>query len=161
MDRAEKFRITIQNKFKFKLYLLKNLPAALFSGIRLKEISEIKAVVTIPFKFLTKNPFRSIYFASQSMAAEMSTGILALSHVYGRKPSVSMLVFDMKANFLKKATTKIKFECTDGLKIKKAVEKSIDTNEGITIETKSTGKNINGEIVSEFYFTWTFKPREK
>ena len=123
MDSTEKFRSIIKKKFKFKLYLLKHLPAALFSGIKLIDISEDKAVVTIPFKYLTKNPFRSMYFASQSMAAEMSTRILALSHVYAKKPSISMLVFDMNANFLKKAVTTLTFECNDGLKIKEAVQK--------------------------------------
>ena len=98
-----------------------------------------------------------MYFASQAMAAELSTGIMALSQIYGKKPRVSMLVFDMKANFTKKATTKISFECKDGIKIKNAVEESIKTGEGVTIETKSTGKDKVGDVVSEFYFTWTFK----
>ena len=139
--------------------MLKELPSAFFSGVRVKEISEESSVVTIPFKFFTKNPFRSMYFASQAMAAELSTGILALSHVSGRKPKVSMLVFDMKANFVKKAVSKITFKCNDGLKIKDAVEESIKTGEGVTIETKSVGLDSEGQLVSEFYFTWTFKPK--
>ena len=157
MDFSEKFRQSVRRNLKFKLFILKQLPSAFFSGIKLVEITEEKAVVTIPFKYLTKNPFRSMYFASQAMAAELSTGIMALSQIYGKKPRVSMLVFDMKANFTKKATTKISFECKDGIKIKNAVEESIKTGEGVTIETKSTGKDKVGDVVSEFYFTWTFK----
>ncbi|NPA45221.1 MAG: thioesterase, partial [Chlorobi bacterium] len=86
------------------------------------------------------------------------TGVLALSYIHKRKPKVSMLVFDIHANFSKKATTKIFFTCEDGLKIKNAVEESLKTGEGVTVKVKSTGKNINGDVVSEFYFTWTFKP---
>lgn len=157
MDFSEKFRQSVRHNLKFKLFMLKQLPSAFFSGIKLVEITEEKAVVTIPYKYLTKNPFRSMYFASQAMAAELSTGIMALSQIYGKKPRVSMLVFDMKANFTKKATTKISFECKDGTKIKNAVEESIKTGEGVTIETKSTGKDKVGDVVSEFYFTWTFK----
>lgn len=37
------------------------------------------------------------------MAAEMSTGILALAHIHKRQPSVSMLVIKMEAHYHKKA----------------------------------------------------------
>jgi hypothetical protein len=157
MISSEKFIHTAQNNFKFRLFMLKNLPSAFFSGLKVTEISEEKAVVSIPFKFLTKNPFKSVYFASQAMAAELSTGVLAMAQVYQRNPSVSMLVFDMKANFTKKATSKISFTCMDGLAIKNAVEQSIATGEGVVVTAKSTGKDTSGDVVSEFYFTWTFK----
>ena len=160
MTSAEKFRQTVRNNFKFKLFMLKQLPSAFFSGLKLTEITEQKAVVTIPFKYLTKNPFRSMYFASQAMAAELSTGVLALSQISGRKPRVSMLVFEMKANFTKKATSKIIFICENGEDIKNAVEESIKTGEGVTVVAKSTGTDKAGDIVSEFYFTWTFKAKK-
>jgi hypothetical protein len=158
MDKSEQFREIVKSKFKFRLFMLKSLPSAFFSGIKVAEITEERAIVCIPFKFLTKNPFKSVYFASQAMAAELATGVLALSHIHKRIPRVSMLVFNMRADFSKKATSKIHFTCEDGIKIKNAVEESIKTSEGVTVEAKSTGKNTNGDIVSEFYFTWTFKP---
>jgi hypothetical protein len=117
-------------------------------------------MVSLPFRFLTKNPFKSVYFASQAMASELSTGILALSHTYGQNPPISMLVFNMKADFIKKARTRIFFECSHGLEIKNAVDQCIQTNEGVTIEVKSTGKDSFGDIVSQFYFTWTFKAKK-
>ena len=101
-----------------------------------------------------------MYFASQAMAAELSTGILSLSHVHKRKPGISMLVFDMKADFSKKAVTKITFVCEDGMKIKEAIEESVKNGEGVTVTAKSTGKDTFGDIVSEFYFTWTFKVKQ-
>ena len=161
MDKSEQFRKTVRNNFKFRLFMLKSLPSAFFSGLKVTEITEEKAVVSVPFKFFTQNPFKSIYFASQAMAAELSTGVLALSHVHKRNPRISMLVFNMKADFSKKAKEKIFFTCESGLNIKNAVEESIKSGEGITVEAKSTGKTLAGEIVSVFYFTWTFKPVSK
>lgn len=160
MSHSDKFRKTFNKAFTFRFYLFKQLPAAFFSGIKLIEITEEKAVVTVPFKFLTKNPFRSVYFASQAMAAEMSTGVLALSNVYGRKPAVSMLIFDMNAKFHKKAVSKITFICDEGYKLKNAVEKSIQSNEGVIVTVKSIGRDMQGNIVSEFDFTWTFKQKK-
>lgn len=157
MDKAEKFRKTVRNKFKFKLFMLKELPSAFFSGITVEEITEEKSSVSIPFKFLTKNPFKSMYFASQAMAAELSTGVLALSQIYKQKPAVSMLVFDMNAHFAKKAVSKITFICNDGIKIKEAVEETMRTGLGVTVSVNSTGIDQAGDIVSEFNFVWTFK----
>jgi len=161
MSQAEEFRKVVRNRFKFRLFMLKSLPSAFFSGLQVTEIEEDKAVVSIPFKFLTQNPFKSIYFASQAMAAELSTGVLALSHIHKKNPRVSMLVFNMRADFVKKATKKVFFTCNDGIKIKNAIDDSIKTGEGVTVEAKATGKNTEGEIISEFYFTWTFKPVSK
>ena len=160
-DKSQEFRDLVSNRFKFGLYMLMNLPSAFFSGVRVREITPDKAVVSIPFKFFTKNPFKSVYFASQAMAAELSTGILALQHVYKRKPSVSMLVFDMDAHFSKKARSKITFSCEDGDKICTAVEETVKTGEGVTVEAKSTGRDKDGDIVSEFRFVWTFKQKNR
>ncbi|MEJ7672361.1 MAG: hypothetical protein WKF59_06555 [Chitinophagaceae bacterium] len=39
-----------------------------------------------------------------AMAAEMSTGILAMMHIYKRSHSISMLITNMEASYIKKAT---------------------------------------------------------
>ena len=91
---------------KFRMYLLYRLPAAFFSGIKIREIDEERCITSVPYKWLTQNPFRSTYFASLAMAAEMSTGALALSNVYKRTPPVSMLVTNMEAAYFKKALVK-------------------------------------------------------
>lgn len=160
-SKAEEFRKTVSNQFKFGFFMLMKLPSAFFSGIRVREITNNKAVVTIPFKYLTKNPFKSVYFASQAMAAELSTGVLALQHIHKRKPAVSMLVFDMDAHFSKKARSRITFTCEDGDKIQQAVEESIRTGEGQTVNVRSKGVDKDGDIVSEFRFVWTFKSKKK
>ena len=71
---THKFIQMIKHPVKFRMFLFWKLPAAFFSGVRIKEIDEERCVVTVPYKWLTQNPFRSTYFASLGMAAEMSTG---------------------------------------------------------------------------------------
>ena len=115
----------IGNRFKYRMFLLKNLPAAYFSGLQIVEINEQLCSVSVPFKWFTQNPFRSTYFACLSMAAEMTTGVLAMAHIYKRKPSVSMLIVSNEAKYHKKATGKTVFTCPDGLLIKEAVEKPL------------------------------------
>ena len=145
--------------FKMKLYMLRHLPLGFFTGLKVLELDNNKAVVSVPFKYLNKNPFRSVYFAVLAMAAELSSGILALSVLYEINAPVSMLVLNMKADFLKKAKTKITFSCNDGEKITKTIENCIASKEGEIIEVKTSGYDTNGEKVAEFQFTWTFKAK--
>ena len=144
---------------KFRMFLFSKLPSAYFSGIRVKSLDENKCEVTVPFKWFSKNPFRSTYFACLSMAAEMSTGALALGHLYKRKPAVSMLVVRTEADYFKKAIDTTTFACEDGSGIRRIIEEAIATGEGKTIRARSIGKNKAGEVVAEFYITWSFKTK--
>ena len=151
------FQQTANHRFKFGLFMLYKLPSAFFCGVRLRNINEDAAVVSVPFKWLSQNPFRSIYFACQAMAAEMSTGVLALGHIHGRKPAVSMLVTSIKAEFVKKATERIYFTCEDGQAIQAAVEQALQTGTGQQVTAMSTGRTKDGEVVSRFWVAWSFK----
>src|SRR6218665_2579330 len=103
----------VKHPVKFRLFLLSKIPSAFFAGVRIKSITEDKCVVIVPYKWFSTNPFKSTYFACLAMAAEMSTGALALAHIYKRKPSVSMLIVDMTAEYYKKATDITTFVCKD------------------------------------------------
>lgn len=155
----QKFFKLANHPFKFRMFLLYKLPAAFFSGIKIREINEEKCITSVPYKWLTQNPFRSTYFASLAMAAEMSTGAIALSNLYRRKPSISMLVTAMAATYFKKATDTVFFTCEQGKEIASIVDEAVETGEGKSIIAKSTGKNKSGEIVAEFLFTWSFKTK--
>ncbi len=155
----QSFARMMKHPLKFRLFLLSRLPSAYFSGVRIKAIDERKCEVTVPYKWFSQNPFRSTYFACLSMAAEMSTGALAMAHLYKRKPAVSMLVIKTEGEYFKKATDKTTFTCEDGPLIKEMIDKAITTGEPGTVKAKSVGKNIAGEVVAEFYITWSFKAK--
>ncbi|MEO7306101.1 MAG: DUF4442 domain-containing protein [Ferruginibacter sp.] len=157
MSHAAKFLQLIKHPIKFRLFLLSKLPSAFFSGVRVIKADENKCSVKIPYKWFTTNPFRSTYFACMSMAAEMSTGVLAMAHIYQQEPSVSMLVLKVEGSFIKKATGITVFTCEDGVMIRKTIEDAIFSNEGKTVTARSYGRNTAGEIIAEFAVTWSFK----
>ncbi len=159
MSNAAKFLQLINNRFKFKLFLLSKLPSAFFCGVRVQQADETKCVVTVPYKWLSQNPFKSTYFACLSMAAEMSTGVLGLAHIYKSSPAVSMLVVNITGNFFKKAVGKTIFTCPDGLLIKQTIEAAVASGEGKTVTAKSNGINEQGEVVATFEVTWSFKAK--
>src|SRR5690554_7371385 len=144
---------------KLNAFLLFKLPSAYFSGVRVKSISEKSCEATVKHKWINQNPFKSMYFAVQAMAAELTTGALVMYQIQKSKKKISMLVFSNKSNFTKKATGKITFTCTDGHKIEETIKKAIETKEGQTCWMKSIGTNQKGEQVSEFEFEWTIKAK--
>lgn len=161
MAKPNKIRKLATNPLQMKLFMLAKLPMGLLAGLKIVELDEQKSVVTVPFKYVNKNPFRSMYFAVLSMAAELSSGILALAAVHDSSQAVSMLVLDMQAEFIKKAKTKITFKCNAGEEIKQAIKKSTQTGEGEILVVHVEGIDTSGEKVAQFTFTWTFKPKLK
>ena len=149
----------ISHPLKFRLFLWKNLPAAYFSGLRVKSANAEESIVSIPYKWFTRNPFRSTYFACLSMAGEMSTGILALAHLYKSSSKVALLVVAVEGKFYKKATGKTYFHCREGRLIQQTIEKAIETGEPQTIRALSSGYNDANELMAEFWVTWSFKKR--
>ena len=142
---------------KINLFLLYKLPSAFFCGVRVKEINETQSVVTVKHRWINQNPFNSLYFAVQAMAAELSTGALVMKHIKKSEKNISMLVANNKSNFSKKATGQIAFTCNDGHLINEAIHKTITTGEGQTFWMKSIGTNQKGEQVSEMDFEWSIK----
>ena len=155
----DKFSRLITNPIAFRFFLVQKLPAAFFAGLRIHHFDAEKCIVRIQYSWFTMNPFKSVYFAVEAMAAEMCSGMLAFAQVYQRQPKVSMLVVKMEVAFIKKATGVILFTCEDGLAIQMAINEAIATGEGKTIICRSIGKNEAGDVVAEFNFTWSFKAK--
>lgn len=144
---------------KLNTFLIFKLPSAYLSGVRVKSITDKQCLVSVKHRWINQNPFKSMYFAVQAMAAELSTGALVMAHIQKSQTKISMLVFSNKSSFTKKATGRINFSCDDGDKIALAIQKAIETKEGQTCWMKAIGVNQNGEQVSEFEFEWTIKVR--
>lgn len=153
----ERFRGRVKGLWTFRLFLLMKLPIALVSGLRIRGLDEHQCTVSVPFKRLTQNPFRSVYFASQAMAAEMSTGVLCLAAIQGCRPAVSMLVVNLQAIFTKKATGRVFFTCENGDEITAAVATTMQSGEGITVKCTSVGRLADGTEVSRFTVEWSLK----
>lgn len=141
------------------MFLFSKLPAAYFAGVRIREMDEIGCKVSVPYKWMSQNPFRSTYFACLSMAAEMSTGALAMAYLYKINPPVSMLVIKVDSEYFKKATGHTYFVCGDGGLFENAIAETIATGEARIVKAKSIGRNKEGEVVAEFYITWSFKAK--
>lgn len=146
---------------KFNRFLLFKLPSAYFTGVRVAEVDENSAVVKVKHRWISQNPFNSLYFGVQAMAAELATGILVIKKIAQTKQRISMLVTKQSATFTKKGTGMIRFTCVDGAKIDQAVADTIKTGEGQVILLSSQGLNEAKDIVSTFEFEWSIRLKPK
>ncbi len=135
------------------------LPSAYFTGVRVKKISAESCVTSVKLKWINQNPFNSMFWAVQGMAAELSTGALVMAQIRESGAKVSMLVANNKATFTKKATGRITFTCIDGGAIKNAIAATVKNGEGQTCWMKSQGVDESGAIVSAFEFEWTVRKK--
>ncbi len=156
---AIKFRKKILNKFNFFIFSLTKLPSLAWWGVRLKSMDDHNCEVTIPFGWRTQNPFKSIYFAAQAGAAELSTGLLCMQALSGRG-KWSMYVIGFEAEYGVTAKTKTTFRCEDGALLNNLLDKIESTGEPDKIVMISTGTNTDGKMVSRFKITWSFKKKQ-
>jgi hypothetical protein len=157
---ASQFMQVVRSPLRLKLFFLKNLPMGFIAGLRVPHADADETEVTISMGYLTKNPFRSIYFACQAMAAELSTGILAINAIEKSSQKFSVIVVGIEAEFTKKAVGKITYKCTDGPEFKATIDKCLESNEPHTYTATSIGNDEMDEKVAEFKITWSFKPKD-
>ncbi len=142
---------------KLNTFLFFKLPSAFWSGVRVKVIEDTTCVATVKHRWFNQNPFNSMYFAVQAMAAELTTGALMMKQIKESGKSISMLVANNKGTFTKKATGRITFTCNDGHLITEAIKNTIATGEGQTLWMKSIGTDEKGDQVSVMEFEWTIR----
>ena len=139
-------------------WMLFKLPAAWLTGVRISSISDTKCEVKVRFKWINQNPYRSMFWAVQGMAAELTTGMLLTKSIQESNTNISMLLIGNKSNFYKKAVGKIMFICDQGETAKELINL---TKKNITHKAwlKAKGFDETGDIVSEFDFEWSCKKR--
>lgn len=145
------------NKFQLHLFLFFKIPISWIAGVRLKEMNDEICITKVKFSWLNQNPFNSMFWAVQGMAAEFSTGFLCAEKIRKSGKKISMLVVHNQAEFTKKAIGRVTFSCLQGKELDEILKKAIETGDGQTLTMFSEGKDETGDVVSKFAFTWSFK----
>ena len=146
---------------KYNIFLLTKLPAAYFCGARVKSINSNECSVKITHNWFNQNPYKSMFWAAQGMAAELTTALMLTDKINKSGYDISMLLISSKSNYYKKATGTIVFNCSEGNNMDEMMNKLISSNIPQTITLSSRGVNQNKVKVSEFIFEWSLKIREK
>lgn len=159
-NNIQEYQKMVLNPLLFKAGLIKGLPLAAFTGAKLTKLTKNVCEVTVPYKFINKNPFNTTYWAVLGMAAEMASGALLLMYTHKLKPSVSTFVIGCDAKFIKRAVGLTTFRCDQGLEIAEKVFNTSQTFEAEEITCRTNAYDEKGEVVAEFTFTWGIKARK-
>jgi len=157
--RSEAARRRLLRSWNFRLYLWARLPLAACAGLSLRRLDDTGCTVALPGGWRTQNPFRSMYFAAQAMAAEMSTGAPAMMLAEGASASVSMLVREVRGVFTRRIQGEAEFTFEDLAGMRETVDRAVATGESESFVARSVGRNRDGGAASEFEITWSFKRR--
>ena len=158
--KIDEYKSLVLNPFLFRAGLIKNLPLAAPTGVKISVLNDASCEVTVPYKFLNKNPFNTTYWAVLGMAAEMASGALLLMYTHKLQPSVSTFVIGCEAKFIKRAVGLTTFKCTLGHEIAAKVLETCETFEGVEIDCITPAYNEAGELIAEFSFKWGIKARK-
>jgi hypothetical protein len=158
-EEAEALRRRMLRPGLFRLGLLRTLPLAAASGLRIVRLDETACEVVLPGGWRTQNPFRSTYFAAQAMAAEMSTGAPATLLVRSASASVAMLVTGLRASFTKKIVGESRFTFAEIAAMRETVERAAEGDVPLTFVARSIGHTLGGTEAAAFEITWSFKRR--
>ena len=147
------------NPRKLNTFLMFKLPSAYFTGVRTKYLDNEKCIVSVKHRWINQNPFKSLFWAVQGMAAELTTGALIIKKIKETNKNIAMLLVKNDASYSKKATGRITFECTEGKLIDGIIKKAIESGEGQLVTLNVVGRNGDNIEVSRFSFTWSMKVR--
>ncbi len=100
-----------------------------------------------------------MFWAVQGMAAELTTGALVMQSIQQTQQPISMLLIASKATFHKKARGRIQFSCEEGEKVDRLIRESLESGQAKSEWLHSIGIDEKGEIVCEFHFEWSVKPK--
>jgi hypothetical protein len=129
--------------------------------VRVDSIENNSCSVRVKHRWINKNPFNSLFWAVQGMAAEMPGGLLLSEKIKNSGHNISMLLIGSTSNFTKKAVGKILFTYENGPDLDKMVNDAVVTKEAQTLTILTKGIDQNGDVVSEFTFKWSIKLRSK
>ena len=80
----------MKTPFQYNLYNFFKLPSVWWCGIRVKSVDKDICVAHVKHKWINQNPFKSMFWAVQGMAAELTTGILLMNEIAYSKKNISM-----------------------------------------------------------------------
>lgn len=139
-------------KMKRQLFLLGRfrIPMLGFTGVRLLDINDTTAKVSVKLKRKTKNHLNSMYFGALAVGADVAGGIHAFYFADKHNKKVSFAFKGMNCEFIKRAESDCTFVSNDGKLVEDAVLKSIATGDRVNETTRVEVFDTEQELVATF-----------
>ncbi|WLE58833.1 DUF4442 domain-containing protein [Burkholderia plantarii] len=152
-------RARAMNRLFFNAFILAKVPIAWIAGVKLQHLDDRSCRMAVRYGWLNRNPFNSMFWAVEGMAAEFSTGALCIARLRKTERRISLLLVGLEANFSKKAVGRIAFRCDEGEAVDAVLRDVVADSVPRTLRMRSVGTDEQGDQVGEFFFTWSFKAK--
>lgn len=149
------FATKLSSPWKLRLWMAKNLPMGLLSGMYIQALDEQRCVVVLQERWWIRNPFGSVFWAVMGMAAELSTGALVYAHARGN--NVKFILIGVEGNFFKKVKGKSYYFCETGSDVLRSIEQIVNPNDTSVVILPVTAKDEAGQLLAEFSFRWQLR----
>lgn len=158
--RGKILRKAMLNGFLYWPYISVKMPLLALSRARIRSLDLQHAVSDLPFALTNRNPFGSMYFAAQLMAAEMACGSLILLHNENHAQNFSPIVKHIDVVFQRAAYGKVTFECHEGLRAARLLERALRTGEREEDVLTVVGtSDKDGEVIRAL-ITWSVRHKK-
>lgn len=117
---------------------------------KLLELNEEKAIIKIKLNRRTKNHLNCMYMGALCVGADITPGILSMYHASISKHKTTFIFKSMKAEFLRRAESHVRFECTEGDKLKAQIEKAKESGERVNQLVEINAYDETNERVARF-----------
>lgn len=146
---------TLLQPWKLRLWMLKNLPMGLASGMVVESLDEKGCRVMLKDRFWIHNPFGSVFWAVMSMAAELSTGSLIYACCSKRK--IKFILVGVEGKFIKKVKGKSFYFCPSGQEVLRSIDTLESPGDVCSVILPVIAQDQAGQTVAEYQFTWSLK----
>ena len=158
-DRIEKGFVQLRSPWKVAAFTATMMPLGAMAGLRIDHVDRDGCVTSLPGGWRTQNPFKSMFWAAQGMAAEMATGVPALVGVREAPVPVRMILAGCEGQFVRMCKTRARFVFERADLVWEALETTLATGESVECPLPVVGYDAHGEEVSRWRFTWSFRAR--
>lgn len=156
---VEKGFATLRSPLKMYAFQTLKMPLGTVAGLRVDAIDASSCTVSLPGGWRTRNPFGSMYWAAQGMAAEMATGLHGFVLTKAAPVPVRMILAGCEGEFTHQCLGRGRFVFSQGQRIAEAIEETLGTGESLKCSTDVVGYDPEGVEVSRWTFTWAFRAR--
>jgi acyl-coenzyme A thioesterase PaaI-like protein len=143
----------------FETYIKKHIPIAWAAGVRFESYADPVLQTAVQLDVMNQNPFGSMFWAVEGMAAEFAGGMMLLLKIEAAQQNIASLIIKNEAAFYKKALGKITFTCKDGRLIDTAIQNAISNQTAQELVLTTVATDETDDIVAQFQFTWSIKIR--
>ncbi len=125
-------RIGVWKRLSLSLYFFWKIPMIAYVCPRIEELGPERCIIRIRLRRRTRNHVGSMYLGAIAVGADLAAGLLALAGTQEKGKTVVPIFKTFQADFLRRVETDALFICEAGEKVKKLVDKALETGERAT-----------------------------